>query len=277
MEDLTKQQIILLTLLLSFVTSIGTGIITSSLLEQAPERVIQTINKVVENTVENILPTETTIKETETITNIVIDSDDAVIAAIQKIEKSLVRVLNVAGESQKFSAIGVVIDNNGTVAITEAGFVEDFKYVGQFNEGELALVQDTEKTADGIIFLKPVLEEDEEQNFTAAIISKNSPKLGQSIINVGGISDTYIQTGRVSKILTKTDGEDEWDVGIEISLSSATLGSMTIDYSGRLLGYHSATGVGIVNKQFILAERLIPDDPEVAMELTEDPPSNNNP
>ncbi len=54
MEDLTKTQIVLLTLLVSFITSIATGIITTSLLAEAPQGVTQTIDRVVERTVERV-------------------------------------------------------------------------------------------------------------------------------------------------------------------------------------------------------------------------------
>ena len=48
MNDLSKQQLILLALLVSFVTSLATGIFTVSLMSQAPQEVVQTINNVVE-------------------------------------------------------------------------------------------------------------------------------------------------------------------------------------------------------------------------------------
>ena len=55
-EHLNRTQIILLTLLVSFVTSIATGIVTVTLLAQAPQGVTQTINRVVERTVERVVP-----------------------------------------------------------------------------------------------------------------------------------------------------------------------------------------------------------------------------
>ena len=48
MENLTKTQLILLVLLVSFVTSLVTGIVSVTLVNQAPAQVTQTINRVIE-------------------------------------------------------------------------------------------------------------------------------------------------------------------------------------------------------------------------------------
>lgn len=48
MEDLTKQQLIVLVFLVSFVTALFTGIVTVSLVQQAPVGITQTIQKVIE-------------------------------------------------------------------------------------------------------------------------------------------------------------------------------------------------------------------------------------
>lgn len=59
MESLTKTQIVLLVLLVSFVTSLATGIVTVTLVNQAPQPVTHTINKVVEK----LVPREVPVKE----------------------------------------------------------------------------------------------------------------------------------------------------------------------------------------------------------------------
>ena len=51
MENLTKTQLILLVLLVSFVTSLVTGIVSVTLVNQAPAQVTQTINRVIEKVV----------------------------------------------------------------------------------------------------------------------------------------------------------------------------------------------------------------------------------
>lgn len=51
MENLTKTQLILLVLLVSFVTSMVTGIVSVTLVNQAPAQITQTINRVIEKVI----------------------------------------------------------------------------------------------------------------------------------------------------------------------------------------------------------------------------------
>ena len=53
-KDLDKKQLILLTLLITFVVSIATGIVTISLMNQAPKAIPQTINNVIQRTIEKV-------------------------------------------------------------------------------------------------------------------------------------------------------------------------------------------------------------------------------
>lgn len=88
MNNLNNHQLVLLTLLVSFVTSIATGIFTVTLLDQAPPAVTSTINRVVERTVETVVPTkqETIVKE-----RVVVDKGgDLIVSAVQKTSPAVV-------------------------------------------------------------------------------------------------------------------------------------------------------------------------------------------
>jgi len=67
-KDLNKKQLILLTLLITFVVSIATGIVTVTLMNKMPAKTTQTINNIVQRTIEKVvLPTED--QTTQTLEN----------------------------------------------------------------------------------------------------------------------------------------------------------------------------------------------------------------
>ena len=126
-QELDKKQLILLTLLITFVVSIATGIVTVSLVNQAPKSVPQTINNVIQRTIEKVttIPapasTGTPTQNTSTDSNVLsatdevlipIYSSDATVSPASSAVKS-----TTPSTGQEASAIGSIQDA-GSVAGT---------------------------------------------------------------------------------------------------------------------------------------------------------------
>src|SRR3989338_10370670 len=74
MENLTKTQLVLLVLLISFITSLVTGIVSVTLVNQAPAQITQTINRVIEK----VTPEGISGKDSAAAAALVITSEDLV-------------------------------------------------------------------------------------------------------------------------------------------------------------------------------------------------------
>lgn len=223
MDQLNKHQIILLTLLITFVTSIATGIVTVTLLEKAPPGITQTINRVVERTIERIVPTETG-KATVVTERVVVKEEDLIVKAVEDNAKSIIalRGINTEGVEQHLG-LGFIVSSDG-LAVTAKGVIEGIppeslsvlyngKHLGiqilpQGGESDFAILKisppqsedkgasatttDAKKVADKFIFT-PV-----------SLSDSNQVKLGQTAIFLGGIKGTTVVTGIVSDLITKT-------------------------------------------------------------------------
>src|SRR3990167_6260150 len=135
MEDLTKHQLILIVLLVTFVTSIATGIITFTLLSEAPVEVTQTINRVVEKTIERVV-TEPG-KPDKVVTTVVVNEEDRVLEAISKNEKSIVRLKTVGADgTEVVSGLGLVVSLDGVIVAALKSYNLASSYFILFYDGK---------------------------------------------------------------------------------------------------------------------------------------------
>lgn len=127
MEELTKSQLILLALLVSFVTSIATGIVTVTLMDQAPAGVTQTINRVVERTIERAVPSATTTEviverfpatDETTILNLVNGTEPALVTVTGTVATTTVPGVLVA---PRLVAVRAGSTSDDRVTVTAAG------------------------------------------------------------------------------------------------------------------------------------------------------------
>src|SRR3989338_6887788 len=117
-EQLSKSQIVLLTLLVSFVTSIATGIVTVSLMEQAPPIVAQTVNRIVEHTVETVVPAASGQAAATVVTQektVIVRESEQISKAVEKISPSMVRIYASGAEDAAFLGLGIVMDASGMI------------------------------------------------------------------------------------------------------------------------------------------------------------------
>jgi hypothetical protein len=280
MEDLNAQQIVLLTLLVSFVTSIATGITTVSLLEQAPEPVTQTINRVVEKTVERVVtePAENTetVVEREVVT-VVVNEEDLTIEAVEKNSRSLVRIYSKSGDLRNLEALGVVINSGGDI-ITDASNISDREdYIGVYQTGEFDLDiirdEDTEKFAT--LSIVTTEENPNPNNFSPGTFAdSNSLRLGQSVISLSGESRNSVSTGIINSLDVDTEGSLNHIVA-SVSAENVLIGSVILNLQGEIVGIKIQDQSGLTSfvpantvKDFLAVGELVFNQQEISEEET---------
>lgn len=267
MQDLNKNQIVLLVLLISFVTSIATGIMTASLLQEAPLEVTRNISRIVEKTVETITIPGTVIsspKEKE-ITTVIVKEEDLIIDSINKNIKSIVRIKerDPVALTASFYGIGLVVSKDGLIAADRKTITANNTYIATMSDGvELILTpQGLDKQTNFILFKAGQsikVAEDNTEPLTAsnnlalagknsyifvpAVFSDKEPQLGQTITSLGGERENSVVVGRVVSLDMKTSGMGTStakylaSINTDISTKDLTVGSPAFNLSGDVVG-----------------------------------------
>jgi S1-C subfamily serine protease len=245
MEDLTKQQLILLALLVSFVTSIATGIATVSLLDQAPPQVTRVINRVVERTVETVTPSNQAVSGATAVVKeetIVVREDELIAESIAKASHGLVRVLNRGGETQAF---GFVLDKDGRILASTENIEESTLYNVVLPGGVSARARVTARYPE---YNSAVLSlEDVPEGVTLSPLALGGDegiKLGGSVIVVSGAVRDQVALGIISRFdeAPAEEGADTGAItGIYTTISNAELraGVPLLNLFGEVIGVHA--------------------------------------
>jgi len=227
MEELTKTQLILLALLVSFITSIATGIVTVTLLDQAPPGVTQTINRVVERTVEKVVPGQAASVVTKE-TTVVVKEENLIADAVLKNSKSLARI-SLPSADGKFGeplGVGIILSADGLVVTDALNLTESKNYLLKNNEKIYPVVLEKIDGPKGLAFLRVAKPEGETE--TAKFLKPSfggigNLRLGQTVIAIGGLKTNTIAAGIISR-LDKSAPElpsEEKPKGGEENLSTA--------------------------------------------------------
>lgn len=234
MEHLTKQQIVLLTLLVSFVTSLATGIFTVSLMDQAPDGVTHTINRVVERTIEKVVqvtPAPIPVQNTAAV----VQSFSQIVG---KVSQSIVRIKPQGGTTDSITGLGIVISTNGLMLTDKA--VPTSNSVAVFPNGEEYPIQiiQSEIIGDNVFaaILVPLDKKLSSVQFSGA---SSSPQLGESIFALTGKQSSSLEEGVIKKI---PEAGDRY-IDTTIPTESVMLGSPIFNQKGELIGYRTTTAI----------------------------------
>ncbi len=250
MEDLNKNQLVLLCLLISFVTSIASGIITTSLLREAPQNVTQTINRVVERTVETVAPQTTNTNTVTREVTVVVKEEDLVIDSIKKSRASLVRIVRIptsgpsAGQ-QITQTVGVITKSDGTI-LTDKRFIDDdasYKIIMPSVTTPVAFKIAATDSASNAAYLTPVLPEGSPKTFAPmSLAAADAVQLGQTVIAVGGKDKEAVSIGRVNSIdiesgSTASSTKSVSTIHTDSPLRDTIPGSILLNLNGAMIGF----------------------------------------
>lgn len=250
MEHLTKSQIVLLTLFVSFVSSMATGIVVVTLMQQAPDPVMQSITNVVEKTIEKITPTIVE-KPGKTV---VVKDEDLMVAAIDRNNKSVMafRIGDESGEVRS-AGIGTVVSEDGLI-ITDKANLGGGVLLTTFNGVKYALevlpvTDETSTLALGRLTpVTPLASTTPKTVFTPVTLN-DAPvlKVGQTAIAIAGRDGKSIVTGLISSldthVVTSKDSKTETtvldNIAISQRLASSANGAPIITLEGAVVGFVS--------------------------------------
>jgi hypothetical protein len=224
LEDLTKTQLLLLTVLVNFVTSIAVGVLTVSLLDQAPPTITQTVNRIVDNTVETIAsttPIQAIIPAPAPARTVVIHDEDLLTAALAANASRAVTIY-ARSTSTPAIAVGTYLPSAKAVATASTAGLPREALI-EFADG--SAVPASLSRAGATVSIYGFADNARLPKVAVPnLIAKGDLKLGQNVLGMSAGGSALI--GIVSRI----------DDSIHTSLTNVPVGSGAVNSSGNLIG-----------------------------------------
>jgi len=248
MDHLSKQQLILLALLVSFVTSLATGIFTVSLMSQAPQGVVQTINQVIEKTI------QVAGSPSANFGTVAIKFDDQIANAVSSVSSSIIPL------AQKFSpnttiGLGLTVTKNGTL-MTDASLLLKIgdEVLGTMPDGtQIMFAVISRQPQNGVIFLRPETSNPALFSFLPITFSSDV-KLGQTILSLSMNPVQTVSQGIVTLSIIPATSTPvsalSATIGTNIEKSKVIPGSPLFDPSGEVVGMYISLGSSTGDAQF---------------------------
>lgn len=243
-EELSKSQLILLTILVNFVTSVATGILTVSLLDNAPPMVTQTVNRVVERTIETVAQAApaAVIKPPAPAPS----TEERVTGAFAASAERIVWLYAPkTGTSTEALAMGTFIsDTRGVVSVSGANLPKDV--LVEFQNGKTAraaFVRNEGGLYQYVFGAAEALPEASSPTF----VSASDLRLGSTVLGIG--TDGSAATGIISQV--KEDS-------VHTTLPALGAGAAVVDLSGNIVGFSAFGAPGVLMRADTVAAFLQP-------------------
>ena len=259
-ENLNKSQIILLTLLVSFMTSIATGIVTVSLMDQAPPAITQTVSKVIEHTVERAVPQQAAAAVTpQTVEKTVyVTETDTISQAVDAATPSIVRLISSSIENPAFISLAVVLDKNGTVVSDSSALGENADANIVIPGGKTVRMFVTSRdAASGLVYLSPSTSTP--ITWKPITLAASHATLGQTAVALAGKSVTRIGIGAITALssLLAENKDGIQVIETNIPLDDILPGSPIIGTDGKLMGVSTGASRASSEKGFVTASAIM--------------------
>lgn len=229
-EELSKSQLILLTILVNFVTSVATGILTVSLLDHAPAVVTQTINRVVERTIETVAAAapasiiQAPAPSNQDLVTAALGADATRVVAIYALE---------TGTSTPIISTGSYLPKSRVVVTAAQGALPKEALIGF--AGGVYVSASLAHQSDGVAVYGFADNASLPKVAALSLIAPNNLKLGQTVLAIG--ADGSASTGIIARV-----GDD----GIHTTLPDIGAGSAAVDLSGNLIGLGAGGTAGLL-------------------------------
>lgn len=243
MEQITKQQLILVCLLVSIVTAVATSVATVSLADgnSGSEK---TIYQVIEKTIEKVadIPTVKNIVGTsDTKKPVVTELSPADIA--DKKSDSLVRIYEKIGETKQFVALGLAIGSKNAIlssTLPDTVLPEHLFLAVTSNNREIPLKLEKVGLQNNFaVFTIQYAQGEKNKIPTLPLKDISSIKLGGNVVALGGKeSGDVVSTGIVTEIKSIDDVVATKNILVtDMLLTSPISGWLLFDTSGNLVAF----------------------------------------
>ena len=227
-EELTKAQLLLLTILVNFVTSVATGILTVSLLDHAPPVVTQTVNRVVEHTIETVAAAAPSVIAPAP------SNQDLVTAAIGAAATRMVLIFTAAsGTTTPAVSVGTYLPKSHTIATATKDGLPKEALIG-FPGGSY-IPASISREGSGVTIYGFSDNAGLPKAAALSLVAPGDLKLGETALALA--ADGSAATGIVSRVS---------DAGIQTTLPDIGSGSAVVDLSGNLIGIASSGTPGLL-------------------------------